>query len=145
MTKFNILDNPYILQFSFIPPQFIERTIVTNDIVNNFIMKTPTYRGIFITGVRGSGKTVILGDIRNRINAYDEWITIDLNPESNLLDSLSNSVKVDEIRAALNMTSNTFTTYRKRLIESGIVGARQYGYLNFRLPRFENFVKMRFD
>ena len=365
MAKFNILDNPYTLQFSFIPPQFIERTMATNEIVNNFIMKTPTYRGIFITGVRGSGKTVILGDIRNRINAIDEWITIDLNPESNLLDSLarqlyllpeikaifikakldfsvlgigvqienanlvasneedalkmmlealkksgkkllvtidevtygndvarfshalssyaganydiyvlmtgllenikkikneksltflyraklkeldelnitaicadyekvlnlsrekamelakytrgyslafqtigyytwkalctsenendvnwedvyqqvditlselayekiwdelseldkkviiamndllrdsdSNSVKIDEIREALNMTSNTFTTYRKRLIESGIVGAKQYGHLSFRLPRFENFVEMRFE
>ena len=61
MTKFNILDNPYILQFSFIPPQFIERTIVTNDIVNNFIMKTPTYRGIFITGVRGVRKNCNFG------------------------------------------------------------------------------------
>ncbi len=61
---------------------------MTNEIISNFVRDIPTYRGMFITGVRGSGKTVIMVDIRNKIDALDEWITVDLNPESNLLDSL---------------------------------------------------------
>lgn len=100
MGRFELLDNPYTLQFSYIPPQFIERTLVTNEIVSNYIMRVPTYRGIFITGVRGSGKTVILGDIRNKIALYTEWITVDLNPESNLLDSLARQLYLmPEIKA----------------------------------------------
>ena len=49
---------------------------------------------------------------------------------------------VEEIRNALDMTSNTFTTYRARLIDAGIVDGKQYGYLSFRLPMFEKFVDM---
>ena len=89
MKKYNRLNNPYTLQFSFIPPQFIERAGITSEIMENFIRDVPTYRGIFITGVRGSGKTVMLGDIRNRISKLKNWITIDLNPESDLLNSLA--------------------------------------------------------
>ena len=80
MSKFVEIKNPYTLQFSYIPPQFIERTLITNDIINNFIRDIPTYRGMFITGVRGSGKTVMLGDIRNKIGEQDDWIAVDLNP-----------------------------------------------------------------
>lgn len=87
--EFSEIDNPYTLQFSYIPPQFIERTSVTNEIVDNFVRNVPTYRGMFITGVRGTGKTVMLGDIRNKISSRKDWIAVDINPESDLLDSLA--------------------------------------------------------
>ncbi len=100
MKKFDAVKNPYTLQFSYIPPQFIERTLITNEIISNYIREVPTYRGIFITGVRGSGKTVIMGDIRNKIGALKDWITVDLNPESNLLDALArNLYLIPEIKA----------------------------------------------
>ena len=47
MSKFVEIKNPYTLQFSYIPPQFIERTLITNEIINNFIRDIPTYRGMF--------------------------------------------------------------------------------------------------
>ena len=67
---FEEINNPYTLQFSYIPPQFIERTLVTNELINNF------------------------------------------------------------------------TTYRKRLIDSGIVDGKQYGFLALKLPRFGEFIDM---
>ena len=73
--------NPYTLQFSFSPPQLIKRTIITEEIINNFTRPVPTYRGMFISGVRGSGKTVLLGNIRKEIDAMKDWVTVDLNPE----------------------------------------------------------------
>ncbi len=100
MKKYDELKNPYTLQFSYIPPQFIERTMITNEIIGNYIREVPTYRGMFITGVRGSGKTVIMGYIRNKIGEMKDWITVDLNPEGNLLDSLARSLYLlPEIRA----------------------------------------------
>ena len=51
-------------------------------------------------------------------------------------------VKVEEIRKLTEMTSNTFTTYRKRLIDSGIVDGKQYGFLALKLPRFGEFIDM---
>lgn len=92
MDKFLLEDNPYTLQFSYIPPQFIERISVTSEIISNFTRKVPTYRGMFISGIRGSGKTVLMGDIRNKISSYKDWVTVDLNPESNILKSLASSL-----------------------------------------------------
>ncbi len=92
MFKLKETDNPYTLRFSFIPPRMIERTVIIEEIISNFVRETPTYSGMFITGVRGCGKTVMLSDIRKRIAAADDWITVDLNPENNLLDSLARSL-----------------------------------------------------
>lgn len=51
-------------------------------------------------------------------------------------------VKVEEIRELTEMTSNTFTTYRKRLIDNGLVDGKQYGFLALKLPRFGEFIDM---
>ena len=82
MNNLKETDNPYTLRFSFIPPRMIERTVIIEEVISNFIRKMPTYSSMFITGVRGCGKTVILSDIRKRIDMSDKWITVDLNPEN---------------------------------------------------------------
>lgn len=83
-------DNPYTLQFSFIPPQYITRQSLTNDIISDLTKKVPTFRGHFLTGIRGCGKTVMMADILNKIGKNDDWITVDIeNPESDILDSLA--------------------------------------------------------
>ena len=58
-------------------------------------------------------------------------------------ENKTESVKVEVIRESVNMTSETFSSYRKRLIDNGIVDGKQYGYLRFSLPRFENYVRIR--
>ena len=58
-------------------------------------------------------------------------------------ESGKDSAKVEEIRKAVSMTPETFSSYRKRLLDNGILDGKQYGYLRFRLPRFENYVRIR--
>lgn len=48
--------------------------------------------------------------------------------------------KVEKIRLETKMNSNTFTVYRKRLLKKGVIYSPQYGYLDFILPRFKEFV-----
>ena len=86
-------DNPYTLQFSYIPPQYISRKNLTDEIVNDLRKKTPAFRVHFLTGVRGSGKTVMMADIHNIMNKYEDWIAVDIeNPESDILDSLTRGI-----------------------------------------------------
>ena len=61
--------------------------------------------------------------------------------DKDVLYALSNtsSGKVEDIRKYLNMTSNSFTTYRSRLLKKGIVHSPEYGRLAFSLPRFKEF------
>lgn len=42
-----------------------------------------------ITGVRGSGKTVMLTELSEKVRDRDEWVTVELNPEGDLMESLT--------------------------------------------------------
>jgi ribosomal protein L10 len=55
--------------------------------------------------------------------------------------SESASRKVEAIRAKAGKTSGNFSVYRNRLIKKGIIVSTEYGYLEFALPRFREFVK----
>ena len=41
-----------------------------------------------ITGVRGSGKTVMMTEISQKLRENDQWIVIELNPATGLLKGL---------------------------------------------------------
>ena len=101
MKEYKEINNPYTLQFSFVPPRMIERTLVTSEIIDNYARPVPTYRAIFITGVRGSGKTVTLGTIRKKFEESPNWITVDLNPENNLLDALARGLYLNPAQKKL--------------------------------------------
>ena len=103
-------DNPYTLQFSYHPPLFINRTLITDELLNNFTRRVPTYRGVFVTGVRGCGKTVMLAEIRNRLSQEDNWISVDINPEGSLLASLAaNLYMMPELRSLFIKASLDFS------------------------------------
>ena len=55
----------------------------------------------------------------------------------------ASAIKVEDVRNAVNMKSNTFNTYRTRLLDSGVVDGKQYGYLSIKLPRFSNILATR--
>ena len=48
--------------------------------------------------------------------------------------------EVSAVRELLQMNSNSFTTYRTRLIRKGILNGDQYGVVRFELPLFDRFV-----
>lgn len=91
-----------------------------------------------ITGVRGSGKAVMLTDIAKHFRKEKDWIVVDLSPESDLLQMQDQ--KVSSIRAKAEKNSSSFGVYRDRLIKKGIIVACEYGHLDFALPRFKEFV-----
>ena len=57
---------------------------------------------------------------------------------SGIRDSDDGEIKVEYVRKAVKMSSDSFTKYRKRLIDSGIIDGGRYGYLKMMLPRFEH-------
>jgi hypothetical protein len=58
--------------------------------------------------------------------------------------SEASSRKVEAIREKAGKSSGNFSVYRNRLIKKGIVVASEYGYLEFALPRFREFVGRAF-
>ena len=60
------MSNPFTLSFGKEPTEFISRLTQTSEIVEDFTSEDPVSQVYMITGVRGSGKTVML----TKINQY---------------------------------------------------------------------------
>lgn len=83
------MNNPFTLSFGKKPVQYISRITQTNEIIDTFNAELPSNQIYMITGVRGSGKTVMMTNISTELSQLSNWITVELNPTRDLLQSLA--------------------------------------------------------
>lgn len=83
------MKNPFTTTFSKLPEYTYIATSKTDEILENFSYELPSESVYKITGVRGSGKTVILAKIEETLREQDEWIVIDLNPARDVLSQMA--------------------------------------------------------
>lgn len=83
------MNNPFTLSFGKRPVQYISRISQTNQIIDSFRAEVPSNQIFMITGVRGSGKTVMMTNIAREMRQSKEWIVLELNPTRDLLQSLA--------------------------------------------------------
>ena len=83
--------NPFSSTFGIKPKQYVVNDQM-EEILLNFSYPEPTERAYMITGVRGSGKTVMLTDISERISETDGWLVINILPGDNMLQSLASKL-----------------------------------------------------
>ena len=62
--------------------------------------------------------------------------------EKEFLIALSESNTQKELQEKLKMSNGNLQTYKKRLVEKGLITAKERGKIDFALPRFKNFVKL---
>ncbi|MBR5402061.1 MAG: hypothetical protein IK102_09660 [Treponema sp.] len=93
------MQNPFITTFSKNPDISYVYTEKTDEILNNFSYEKPSESVYKITGVRGSGKTVILAKIEEAIRSEEMkkkgWLVFDVNPTRDLLHQIA-SMLVNE-------------------------------------------------
>lgn len=82
----------YSLRFGQIPLNLIERKSIGNDVIENLSLDFPTTNSYIITGVRGSGKTVLLTYIAQAFENKKDWIVVDINPENEILPQIVSSI-----------------------------------------------------
>lgn len=103
------MENPFSLTFGQKPMEMISRKNQLRQITDTFEMDRPTNHVFMIAGVRGAGKTVSLSEISEHFNTKDDWIVINLNPDSDMMtDSISeinrmSSSKKLDISANINI------------------------------------------
>ena len=81
--------NPYTLVFGREPLQVIPRVSTVAEVVETFCEEPPSQQVFLITGVRGSGKTVLMTEVSKRLASRDDWVVVELNPERDMLQSLA--------------------------------------------------------
>lgn len=85
------MQNPFTTTFSKAPEYTYISTNKTDEILENFSYDRPSESVYKITGVRGSGKTVILAKIEEELRKDKEsgWLVFDLNPARDMLEQVA--------------------------------------------------------
>ncbi len=82
-------ENPFTIVFGRRPLEMIERFPQRHEILENFTSPNANQQIYILTGVRGSGKTVLMSSIADTLRQEKDWIVVELNPELDLLSSLA--------------------------------------------------------
>lgn len=86
------MKNPFSLVFGKEPQMLINTYEQYNLIKDTFLDENPVSNTYLITGVRGSGKTVLLTRIEKYFDSLQDFIVIDINPEIDILEYLASSI-----------------------------------------------------
>lgn len=85
------MNNPFELTFGLKPNNYISRLKQSEEIISNF--KSATGNKVFlITGVRGTGKTVMLSHISKQFENEKNWIVIELIPNYDMLEQFASAL-----------------------------------------------------
>ena len=97
--------NPYSLTFGKEPPQIISRVVQIEEVIRTFTDEQPAQQVFIITGIRGSGKTVLMTEISKMLACDSDWIAVELNPERDMLTALAAKLSSEDKLAALFKTA----------------------------------------
>lgn len=99
------MSNPFTLVFGKSPLESVDRPKQIFEIMEAFTSENINQQMFIITGVRGTGKTVMMSEIAQKLRKKDNWIVLELNPATDLLQSMlsklySNKIISSFIRSA---------------------------------------------
>ena len=80
--------NPYTITFGKEPRSLIPRTLQASTALDEFRQDEPSNQVYVVVGPRGSGKTVFMTNVVGRLACEDDWVTVELKPERDLLEGL---------------------------------------------------------
>ncbi|HAV27681.1 MAG TPA: Archaeal ATPase [Lachnospiraceae bacterium] len=107
------MNNPFSLSFGTRPAELIERPVQASEITESFLSEYANQRTYMITGVRGSGKTVLLTELAAHFRERKDWTVIPLSPESDMIHSLA---------AKLSNTRQYYEVFRDAKINLTLFG-----------------------
>ena len=83
------MKNPFNIMYGMIPTSLVGRSDAFNKIMSTFTSEDITAASYIITGIRGSGKTVLLRSVAKEMSQREGWVVIDLNPQGDFVSSLA--------------------------------------------------------
>jgi len=116
------MQNPFVTTYSKIPDNSYIPTEQTFEIVNNFGYDRPSESVYKITGVRGSGKTVLLAKVEEEIKKLgkDEWYVYRLSPARDMLQQLLAQLADDFSGMGIGVETDISSEKDDRFFDVGI-------------------------
>lgn len=81
--------NPFQTTFGIEPSNYIKRIKESQKIISEFEQEIPSNYVYIITGLKGSGKTVLMSSIANHFMEKDDWIVVDPGPKDNIYENIA--------------------------------------------------------
>lgn len=86
------MSNPFSANLEAKTASLIKRPMITNKIISDFSSENISNYVYIITGLRGSGKTVLLSTISNQLKDDEKWIVVDPGPKDNILENIASEI-----------------------------------------------------
>lgn len=86
------MENKFTVTFGQLPSSYINREHVSDKICNDFCLDFPLSHIYIISGVRGSGKTVLLTNVSKNIEKKKDWVVVDVNPNREILEQIASGI-----------------------------------------------------
>ena len=114
------MNNPFSMTFGIEPNNSIKRIKESDKIINEFSQEVPSNYVYIITGIRGSGKTVLMSSIANHFMNDDDWIVVDPGPKDNILENIASEIyETGKVKRAFLKTDFNFSFHGISLSISG--------------------------
>ena len=98
------MKNPYSLQFGKEPEEYISRLEQKETVINSFL--NDEMQIFMVTGVRGSGKTAFMSNIKDEFSGLKDWVVIEI----------SGTQPVTDIDVALSRMLEVLKKHKKKLL-----------------------------
>ena len=95
------MQNPFTLTFGKNPLEAVDRPMQINEILSAFTSDPINQQMFLLTGIRGSGKTVMMTEISHRLRDLNDWVVIELNPSTDLLNGMLAKLYSNQVCAGL--------------------------------------------
>lgn len=84
--------NPFTLSFGKEPKEYIRRSVEIDEIITDFKNEHSVSNIYVISGVRGSGKTVLLSSLYKYFDSNKDFVAVDLNTRDTMLENLAAAI-----------------------------------------------------
>ena len=81
--------NPFTLSFGIEPKEYISRNQQTSKIMDSFLSEAPSNYMYMLSGIRGSGKTVMLSNLTETFEGKKDWIVVNVSPDVDILNAIA--------------------------------------------------------
>lgn len=134
-------NSPFNVSFGEKPNNFIERTEEFNQVTSIFNSDNPETKIIVLTGARGVGKTVLLSLIKKYYDNEKNWITIDVNPNLDILEQVAS--KIYEFGKVKKLFLKSEFNLSFKGIGFSIVGEEPVSSIQVLLDKMFNYLKKK--
>ena len=136
-----LANSPFNISFGEKPNNYIDRSEEFNQITSVFDSEMPETKVMILTGARGVGKTVLLSSIKKYYDEKKEWISIDVNPNINILEQIAS--KIYESGKIKNLFFKTEFNFSFKGIGFSIKGDEPVSSISVLLDKMLSYLKKK--